>query len=38
MVSHIKSALITTGIVLAAIYVLRKVPTVGTLVDTAISG
>ena len=38
MQSHLKNALITTGIVLATIYVLRKVPMVSGLVDKAING
>ena len=38
MVSHVKSALMTTAIVLATIYVLRQVPGAGTFVDKAISG
>ena len=38
MTSHLKSALMTTAIVLATIFVLRKVPTVGGFVDRAIGG
>lgn len=38
MVSHVKSALITTAIVLATIYVLRQVPGASTVVDKAITG
>mgnify|MGYP004702323837 CR=1 FL=1 len=38
MQGHLKNALITTAIVLATIYVLRKVPGVGPVVSTAING
>lgn len=38
MQAHLKNAVITTAIVLATIFVLRKVPTVGALVDQAITG
>jgi len=38
MVSHVKNALITTGIVLATIWVLRKVPVASGVVNQAING
>ena len=38
MQSHVKQAVITTAIVLVSIFILRKVPVVGPLVDTAING
>ena len=38
MQSHVKNALVTTAIVLATIYVLRRVPTVNGLVQTALAG
>lgn len=38
MQGHLKNALITTAIVLATIFVLRKVPGVSGVVDQAIKG
>lgn len=38
MQAQIKSALMTTGVVLVTIYLLRKVPQVGTVVDQALRG
>jgi hypothetical protein len=38
MVAKVKSALITTGIVLAAIYALRQVSVTKSLVDRALNG
>ncbi len=38
MQAHLKNALITTAIVLATVYALRKVPMVGGFIDTAIRG
>lgn len=38
MVSQLKSALITTAIVLATVYVLRKVSVTNGLVETALNG
>ena len=38
MQAHIKNALMTAGIVLATIYVLRKVSFTKTIVDTALNG
>ena len=38
MQSHLKNALITTAIVLATVYVLRKVPMVNGFVDQALHG
>lgn len=38
MTSHLKNALITTAIVLATVYVLRKVPMVSGFVDQALNG
>jgi hypothetical protein len=38
MQSHIKSAVITTAVVLISIYALRKVPVVGPLVNKALAG
>ena len=38
MKAHIKDALMTTGIVLLTIYIARKVPMLGNVVDTAING
>lgn len=38
MQSHIKNALVTTAIVLGTIYVLRRVPAVNGLVQTALAG
>jgi len=38
MKAHIKDALMTTAIVLATIWIARKVPVLGSAVDTAING
>lgn len=38
MQSHLKNALMTTAIVLATIYVLRKVPMVNGFVSQALNG
>lgn len=38
MQSHIKSAAMTVAIVLVGIYIARKVPMLGGLVDTALNG
>jgi hypothetical protein len=38
MQAHLKNALITTAIVLATVYVLRKVPGVNGVVTTALNG
>jgi len=38
MQANVKNALITTAIVLASIFVLRKVPVVGGFVDQALKG
>ena len=38
MQAHLKNALMTTAIVLATIYVLRKVPMASGIVDQALNG
>lgn len=38
MNAHLKNAAITTGIVLLTIFVLRRVPVAGDLVDKALNG
>lgn len=38
MVTHLKHAAITTAIVLAGIYVLRRIPVAQGLVDAALNG
>lgn len=38
MVSQVKNAALTTGLVLLAIFILRKVPGAKDLVDTALNG
>ena len=38
MQAHVKNALITTAIVLATIFVVRKIPGAGNVVDKALKG
>ena len=38
MQAHLKNALVTTAIVLATIFVLRKVPGAAAIVDQALNG